>query len=170
MAEEVIFFPDEKLPCRAFVSGKECKRGTACTYAHAPTSLTRFLSHFARARTSADICVFSITCDEIADAIIAMHERGVHVRVITDDDQAKSQGSDIARLKAAGIVCKVDHSPYHMHHKFVVFDNSLLLSGSYNWTRQATLNNRENVMVLPNPALAHAFTAEFQRMWDAYTE
>jgi mitochondrial cardiolipin hydrolase len=169
-SQEVLFFPDPKLPCRSTRAGKTCKRGASCDFAHEPTNLSRFLDHLASARTSIDICIFSLTCDEIANEIIALHQRGVAIRVITDDDQAHSTGSDIARLRQEGIVCKVDHSPFHMHHKFAVIDGSLLLNGSFNWTRQAVLSNRENVMVIPRPALAQAFAAEFQRMWNAYTE
>ena len=50
-----------------------------------------------------DVCVFTITCNEIADAILAAHKRGVRVRIITDDDQSKTRGSDVEELARAGI-------------------------------------------------------------------
>lgn len=39
------------------------------------------------AQRTLDVCVFTITCDEIADALIQAHQRGVRVRVISDNDQ-----------------------------------------------------------------------------------
>lgn len=88
---QVIFFPDEKLPCRL---GESCKR-SKCDFAHEPTGLSRMLSILASARKTLDICVFTITADEIANAVIEIHKKGVQVRVITDDEQRVSLGSDI---------------------------------------------------------------------------
>jgi mitochondrial cardiolipin hydrolase len=50
-------------------------------------------------------------------------------------------GSDIGRLRNAGVPVRVDRVPAHMHHKFVVLDNRFLLNGSFNWTRSAVLDN-----------------------------
>jgi hypothetical protein len=33
------------MPCKMWLAGKVCKRGHSCTYAHVPTSLTKFLAH-----------------------------------------------------------------------------------------------------------------------------
>ena len=63
----------------------------------------RVISLFAHARSSVDICVFTITDDRIADAIIEAHGRGVAIGVITDDMKAMDRGSDIERLRRAGI-------------------------------------------------------------------
>lgn len=39
------------------------------------------------AQRTIDVCVFTITCDEIADTLLKAHARGVRVRIITDNDQ-----------------------------------------------------------------------------------
>ena len=39
------------------------------------------------------------------------------VRIVTDDECASAQGSDIAYLQDAGIEVRMDNSPAHMHHK-----------------------------------------------------
>jgi mitochondrial cardiolipin hydrolase len=121
-----------------------------------------------QAKHSIDVCVFSITCDEIANELLAAHQRGVAVRIISDDDQMKTQGSDVARLAAAGIATRTDNSPFHMHNKFAVIDGSLLINGSFNWTRQAVLNNRENIVITNNAGLVAAFAGEFHKLWDLY--
>jgi len=73
----VLFFPDVALPCRAFLQGKPCKRGANCNYAHETTSLCRLLEVINGAKQTLDVCVFTITCNEIADAVIEAKKRGI---------------------------------------------------------------------------------------------
>lgn len=113
-----------------------------------------------------DICVFTITDDRIADAILAAHRRRVAVRIISDDDKAHDLGSDIERLRAAGVAPRVDRSEFHMHHKFALFDRSRVLTGSYNWTRGAARDNQENFIVTADPRLVAAFTEAFEMLWN----
>jgi phosphatidylserine/phosphatidylglycerophosphate/cardiolipin synthase-like enzyme len=142
-------------PSRAYFSP-----GEAC--------LSAILGQLGRARSTLDICVFTITDDRIARAILDAHARkGVRVRVITDNDKQYDGGSDIERLRGAGIALKVDESEHHMHHKFVVVDGATLLNGSYNWTRSASAFNEENLIVSSEPGLVSAFAAQFAQLWDA---
>jgi phosphatidylserine/phosphatidylglycerophosphate/cardiolipin synthase-like enzyme len=117
------------------------------------------------AHRSADICVFTITDDRIAEAVLAAHRRGIAVRVITDNEKAQDLGSDAIPLARAGIPVRVDDSAYHMHHKFAIFDGDTLLTGSYNWTRGAALNNEENLIIANDRRLLTAFNGEFERLW-----
>lgn len=120
---------------------------------------------FERTSRTADVCVFTITDDRIADAMLAAHRRGVRVRVITDNDKALDEGSDAQRLERAGVALRIDQTEHHMHHKFAVFDGERLLTGSYNWTRSAARNNEENLIVTRDPGLVRAFSEEFERLW-----
>eukprot|EP00475_Leptophrys_vorax_P028217 TRINITY_DN4072_c0_g1_i3.p2 TRINITY_DN4072_c0_g1~~TRINITY_DN4072_c0_g1_i3.p2 ORF type:complete len:124 (+),score=42.41 TRINITY_DN4072_c0_g1_i3:738-1109(+) len=117
-----------------------------------------------------DICVFTMTDDRVANVLLNNHKKGVKIRIITDNDTAKDNGSDICKFHAAGIPCKVDKSPYHMHNKFCVIDGALILNGSYNWTVSASTNNRENIMITNNEVFVRNFHEEFQRMWDDRNE
>ena len=119
-----------------------------------------------RARRSADVCVFTITDDRLAEALLDAHHRAVAVRIITDDSKAEDLGSDADRLERAGIPLRVDRSPFHMHHKFLVVDGETLLTGSYNWTRGAARDNEENLIVTGEPRLVSAFAAAFDRLWE----
>ena len=117
------------------------------------------------ARKSVDICVFTITDDRLAGAVLDTHRSGVAIRVITDNAKAEDLGSDIERLEQAGIAVRVDRSPYHMHHKFAIFDGSTLMTGSYNWTRGAAVDNEENLIVTNEPRLVEPFRSTFDRLW-----
>jgi mitochondrial cardiolipin hydrolase len=128
----------------------------------------RIVDLFGQARQSADVCVFTITDDRITDSILAAHLRGTKVRVVSDNEKAFDPGSDLDRLRDAGVPVAVDTSPHHMHHKFALFDSRLVLSGSYNWTRSAADMNEENVLVSDDPRVVAAFRGEFDRLWKRF--
>jgi len=122
----------------------------------------------AAARRSVDICVFTITDDRLSSAILDAHRRKVKVRIITDDDKSTDRGSDAGRLIDAGIDLRMDRSRYHMHHKFALFDDSLLLTGSYNWTRSAAESNEENFVISGDKRLIRPFAELFERLWQQF--
>merc|ERR1719375_2622169 len=131
------------MPCYKALYGKPCRKGASCKYTHELTSLVRLLLEIRKAKRTLLVCVFTITCTEIANELVAAKKRGVNVRVITDDAKMDDQGSKAFNLKAQGINVRHDHNIMsHMHHKFAVIDNKTVLNGSFNWTRGAVLSNR----------------------------
>ena len=154
---KLLHSPADQKPTRAechFTPGDDCP--------------TRIGGLFTAARNSADVCVFTITDDRISSAIIEAHRRGVEVRIITDNEKAFDAGSDVTRLEEAGVQVRVDRTPFHMHHKFAVFDRELLVTGSYNWTRGAAENNEENFIVTDDRRLLEPFCELFERMWKQF--
>ncbi|ATB28074.1 phospholipase D-like domain-containing protein [Melittangium boletus] len=117
------------------------------------------------ARGSADVCVFTLTDDRITRVLLAAHARGLRLRVVSDDDKSFDPGSDVHRLREAGIPIRLDRTEAHMHHKFAVFDRRRLLTGSYNWTRSAADVNHENVLVSDDPRLVQPFCRAFDDLW-----
>ena len=136
-----------------FSPGEECRR-----------AIHRLL---AGARRTADVCVFTVTDDRLAGAVLDAHRRGVAVRVIADDSKADDPGSDVDRLGREGVPVRLDRSPFHMHHKFAVLDGEALLTGSYNWTRGAAVENEENIIVTGDRRLVSPFVDAFDRLWRA---
>ena len=60
------------------------------------------------AKKSIDLAIFSFTNDDLANALIEAHERGVVVRIVTDDEAMKGKGADTQRMADAGIECRTD--------------------------------------------------------------
>ncbi|MFG0721965.1 phospholipase D-like domain-containing protein [Pseudomonas sp. GLN_6] len=118
-----------------------------------------------QARKSVDICVYTISDDRLSEEIIACHRRGIAVRVISDNEKQFDEGSDIQHLIAQGVPLRIDDSPYHMHHKFALFDANLLLNGSFNWTRSASTSNEENLLVTDHALLVASYRSEFDKLW-----
>jgi hypothetical protein len=119
---------------------------------------------------SLNIAIFSITRDNFAKAIIEVFKRGVDVKVIADDECVKNYGSDVYKLAAAGIPCKTDSSAqFHMHNKYAIIDESVIITGSFNWTTQAINNNQENLFFYEDKEIAQQYVKEFNKLWSSFT-
>jgi cardiolipin hydrolase len=134
--------------------------GSAC--------VDRLIALLNAVKSSLDICVFTISDDVISKAIIAAHDRGVLVRIMTDDDKMNDVGSDVNEFIENGIPVKTDDGPSHMHHKFAIFDKNTLLNGSFNWTRSASRYNYENVIVDSTPHLVSTYSNTFDSLWEEF--
>lgn len=121
------------------------------------------------ASKSLDVAVFMLTDDHLTEVILGRHKAGVQVRVLADNEAEQAfETSDLQRLREAGVQVRLDRSRLHMHHKFVVVDGAVCVTGSLNWTTGALRNNRENIVVSRRPSIATAFSAEFARLWTAF--
>ena len=43
-----------------------------------------------------------------------------------------------------------------------------MASGSFNWTMQAVMGNKENVIVTEEPAIVEPFRLEFESLWEEF--
>ncbi len=118
-----------------------------------------------QATTSLRVCVFTISDDRITKSLLTAHQRGVKIQVITDNDKSLDLGSDIQQLRRAGIPTRMDATPNHMHHKFMIVDNRAVITGSYNWTRSAARFNQENILVTCETGVIKSFQEEFEKLW-----
>ncbi|OWY91704.1 hypothetical protein PHMEG_00039611, partial [Phytophthora megakarya] len=74
---DVLFFPDPAMPCKNFRSDKGCTRKNCKSIHDQGSSLMTMLGYLKGSKKTMDICVFTITCDEIADVVLDAHTRGV---------------------------------------------------------------------------------------------
>ncbi|WP_444994161.1 phospholipase D-like domain-containing protein [Aliikangiella sp. IMCC44359] len=118
-----------------------------------------------RANNEIDICVFTISDNEISKALMAAYKNKKKIRIITDNDKTQDLGSDIECLAREGLEVKIDQSPNHMHHKFAIFDQKILVNGSFNWTRSASRYNQENIVVSNDIRLIESFQENFLSLW-----
>lgn len=121
-----------------------------------------------QARHSIDICVFTISDDTLSEAIFKAHKRGICVRIITDNDKSNDLGSDVDELQSKGVPVRMDRSSNHMHHKFAVFDDAILLNGSFNWTRSASRYNQENILVNGELKIVSEYQDMFEKLWSQF--
>ncbi|MGJ8657756.1 MAG: phospholipase D-like domain-containing protein [Akkermansiaceae bacterium] len=149
---KLIYAGENKIKSNAYFSpGEDC--------------LNRIRRFISEAQHTLDICVFTITDNRIVEKIIEAHQRGIKIRIISDNDKSEDLGSDMDHLDESGIHCVFDTTPAHMHHKFAIADGHTLLNGSFNWTRSATTANSENILITNNPKLVTKFSTTFNKMW-----
>jgi phosphatidylserine/phosphatidylglycerophosphate/cardiolipin synthase-like enzyme len=116
------------------------------------------------AQESVDFLAFSFTLDSLRRALLEDAARGVQVRGVIEADQATNAGSELGALREAGLDVRLDGNDRNMHHKVIVVDGSLVITGSYNFSTSAEENNDENLVVLHSPELASLFLIEFERV------
>jgi phosphatidylserine/phosphatidylglycerophosphate/cardiolipin synthase-like enzyme len=108
-----------------------------------------------------------MTAAELAAALVAAKNRGVQIRVLTDQEKARAEMPATRILRRGGVTIRTlgVSEQSLMHHKFAVFDDRLVATGSYNWTNSAERANYENVVMLDDPGVVARFQREFNRLW-----
>ncbi|KAM9792705.1 mitochondrial cardiolipin hydrolase [Neosynchiropus ocellatus] len=163
---EVIFFPSE-LACVEHIFNPDSPQPCLCPLSHGvETSFSRLLRYILSASSSLDLCVFAFSNMDLSRAVLALHQRKVTIRVLTDKDYTAITGSQIGVLCKAGIRVRNDYGSVYMHHKFAIVDGLQLITGSLNWTLTAVQCNMENILVTEEPDLVKPFIKEFQRLWE----
>lgn len=114
------------------------------------------------AQKSVRFMIFTYTDDDLANAMIARYKAGVDVAGVIENRGA-SQGA-LVPLVCAKVPVKVDGNKYTMHHKVIIIDNSIVVTGSFNFTKSADTANDDNVLVIYDPAVAQQYLDEFNRV------
>lgn len=103
------------------------------------------------------------TSAPIARALVAAKERGVDVRIVMDRKKEDDDHSQTDRLLAAGIPTFADGQHHTAHNKLMLVDHHLILTGSFNFTRDADTDNAENLLLIDGkPKLLAAYERNFK--------
>lgn len=136
----------------------------------------------AQATTSVDVAVQELNLPSVAEALAKSQRRGVSVRLILENDYSTPEADNREALEIiqAAKVPQIDDTADGsrgsglMHHKFVVIDNRLVITGSANFTYSGVhgdaddLSSRGNanaLLKIADEAVAAQFTEEFNLMW-----
>lgn len=128
--------------------------------------LLGILKALGEAREQVLVMAYTLTSDEIAALLLEKSQEGLDVRVVMEADQVRSTGNDFTRLQEAGVDALLDGNPYNMHHKVIIIDGEIVITGSYNFTRSAEERNDENLIIIRDEELAQEYLVEFTRIWE----
>ena len=106
------------------------------------------VKELATARWEVLVQAYSFSCPDIAKALIAAAARRVKVTVLLDRSNELETYSELGDLERHGIKVWIDSSHAIAHNKVMVLDQKTVITGSFNFTRQAENNNAENLLIL----------------------
>jgi phosphatidylserine/phosphatidylglycerophosphate/cardiolipin synthase-like enzyme len=130
-------------------------------------TLQHILNAISRAQESVYFLAYSFTSDELSQALIEKAMAGVRVQGVFDKDQYRSNsGTEYDNLRNAGIEAYLDANPQLMHHKVIIIDQQVVITGSYNFSNNAEYNNDENTLIIHNSDVAAQYLAEFQQIYN----
>jgi phosphatidylserine/phosphatidylglycerophosphate/cardiolipin synthase-like enzyme len=112
------------------------------------------------AKNSAYIAIYSLTEPSIVQTMIETHKRGVEVAVVCDltQSQGKTMSKALKQLEEGGITVKVAKKQRAcMHNKCAIIDMRIVATGSYNFSKNATKRNDENLVVLEGRDIAEKY-------------
>ena len=128
----------------------------------------RIVTLIQNAQESIHFMAYVFTSNELGEAIMEQAQAGVSVAGVMDGSQIPaSQGTEYDPFKQAGLDVRLDGNQVGlMHHKVIIIDKSIVITGSYNFTASAEKNNDENVVIIFNSTVASQYLEEFQRVYD----
>jgi len=118
------------------------------------------------AQQSIYFLAYSFTSDPLGEMIRARAAAGLTVAGVMDAEQIKSNiGTEYDPFQQAGLDVRSDGNARLMHHKVMIIDEEIVITGSYNFTNSAETRNDENLVVIYNDQVAGFFLQEFQRVF-----
>ena len=126
------------------------------------------VSEIEKAKNSIDVAMYFFTSRPLAQAIIGAKDRGVKVRICLggDEESAYEKYSKSDYLIKNGIDVKLIKGSGIMHNKFCIIDDFITITGSYNWTIRADLENDENVIIIKSREIAKRYEGQFNKLWN----
>ena len=117
------------------------------------------------ARQNIVIMAFSFTHDDMGEVLIKKMSEGIIVASIFEKRGSLTKYSEMSKLFCAGGHIRQDGNPGSMHHKVIIIDGEIVITGSLNFSQNATKKNDENVLIIYNPEIAESYIKEFERLW-----
>jgi len=109
---------------------------------------------------------FSYTDYPLAAAMIERFESGIDVAGVFETVGSETDAAELNTLYCANIPVLQDGNSSFMHHKVIIVDESLVITGSMNFSTSAETRNDENIILIDNPDIAALYLQEFDRVWE----
>jgi len=109
---------------------------------------------------------FSFTDFPLADAMSQRFKAGVDVAGVFEKVGSETEAAELRTLMCRSVPVKQDGNPGFLHHKVIVVDERIVITGSMNYSTNAEESNDENVIIIDNTEIARLYLQEFERVWN----
>lgn len=126
--------------------------------------MQKILRELGRAKVSIHVMAFSFTSEEMSSLIKMKKRNGLGVKVLFHGSNAKTEYSRLKDMEEVGAEVYLSHNRRGvMHNKVIIIDRSTVITGSFNFSKNADKSNDENLLIIRSPELAAVYEEEFQR-------
>lgn len=119
----------------------------------------QIIHHIQNAKSDIKICVAWFTDYEIYSKLVDKLKEGLNIEVIVANHKFNKKSrvdfKDFLKYKGkVGYIGNLDDSSRDsfMHNKFCIIDNNVVITGSYNWSFKARMND-ENILIIQDDSL-----------------
>lgn len=140
------------------------------TEAHFENIQARIIDELLKARDTVRICVAWMSSEVYASTLQDIANSGVRVELIFNDDLINKKNLSTSSDKINFYPIKTKKYATLMHNKFCIIDESIVITGSYNWSKRAS-QHFENIIIVRNDyKLVAQFMHEFHDLIHHYSE
>jgi phosphatidylserine/phosphatidylglycerophosphate/cardiolipin synthase-like enzyme len=125
----------------------------------------RIIPYVEKAQSNVRFMAFSFTDYPLAKAMIDRAAAGVDVAGVFEKVGSETEFAELRTLHCASVPVRQDGNPSFLHHKLIVVDERIVITGSLNYSTSADESNDENVIIIDNPEIAALYIQEFERVW-----
>lgn len=116
-----------------------------------------------QAKDSIFVQAYSFTSAPIAKALVDAAKRGVKIEAILDKSQRSERYTGATFLRNEGIPVYIDDKHAIAHNKVMIIDGSIVVTGSFNFTKAAEEKNAENLLIIRNKEMAEIYMANWKK-------
>lgn len=127
-------------------------------------TISPILQEINSAAKSIQFMAYSFTHDSIGNVLRDQFQNGILVDGVFDESGI-SRYSEYEKMKETNIPVVIDTGIGAMHHKVIIIDGGRVITGSYNFSKNAEKRNSENLLIIKgNEKIAQAYLNEYNRV------
>ena len=109
---------------------------------------------------------YSLKDPEVIKALTTLKKEGKEVQILLDKEHLNGKSKNtLSDFKKVGVEVKIEKTHGLSHNKVMIVDESLVVTGSYNFSVGAYKRNSENLLIINDKVLAKNYLENFETLW-----